>query len=397
MPPTLAPFPTPPQPSLAGIPASREFTLLLAASSFEISAERSVRIRDLLAQQIDWRKFTALVEHHGMIPLLYRNLAAHSAAIPPDAFQALSAKFESNTRQALWLTNLLARVLDTLPSRGIQALPFKGPILSKTLYNDISLRQFSDLDILVRPVDVPRAKFALGEIGFKPNLHLSQPAELAYLASGYEYSFDGFGQKNVLELQWRVLPRFYSVDFEVASFLERASVIQFEQRLVHTLSTEDLLLVLCAHAAKHRWGRLSWICDIADLAISNRIHWEQVKRDANRLGINRIVGISFFLAQSLLGTAIPRAFETLTSDEEVQHLGSQILSEVVESAECDTEAIGYFRLMASLRERTSDKIRFFTRLAFTPGLSEWSVVQLPAPLFPLYRVIRLFRLLRKLI
>ncbi|PYY09939.1 MAG: hypothetical protein DMG69_08890 [Acidobacteria bacterium] len=28
---------------------------------------------------------------------------------------------------------------------------------------------------------------------------------------------------------------------------------------VHTLSPEDLLLVLCVHAAKHVWRRLSWV------------------------------------------------------------------------------------------------------------------------------------------
>jgi hypothetical protein len=396
MPPTLAPFPTRPQPLLARVQASREFELVLAASSFQSSTERSVQIRALLEQQLDWSKLISLAEHHCMIPLTYHNLAAHSAVIPANAFQALGGKFESSTRQALWLTNQLTRVLDVLQARGIQALPYKGPVLSKTLYNDIALRQFSDLDILLRPSDVARAKFALAEIGFKSSLHLTQPAERHYLAEGYECSFDGFGQKNVLELQWRISPRFYSVEFDVDSFLERAPVIQFEERLIHTFSTEDLLLVLCVHAAKHLWGRLSWICDIADLAASTPIHWEQVKREANRLGINRIVGISFFLAQSLLGTAIPHAFETLTSDQKVQHLGSQILSDVVESADCDTEAIGYFRRTARLRERTSDKVRFFTRLAFTPSVSEWSVVRLPAPLFPLYRVIRLFRLLRKL-
>jgi hypothetical protein len=80
----------------------------------------------------------------------------------------------------------------------------------------------------------------------------------------------------------------------------------------------------------------------------------------------------------------------------VQHLGKEILSAVLESVDWDTDSPGYFRRMASLRERPSDKLHFFARLAFTPSVSEWTLVRLPAALFPLYRVVRLFRLGAKL-
>jgi hypothetical protein len=45
-----------------------------------------------------------------------------------------------------------------------------------------------------------------------------------------------------------------------------------------------------------------------------------------------------------------------------------------------------------LRERRSDQFRFLCRLACTPSVGEWKVIRLPAPLFPFYRVIRMFRL-----
>jgi hypothetical protein len=62
-----------------------------------------------------------------------------------------------------------------------------------------------------------------------------------------------------------------------------------------------------------------------------------------------------------------------------------------------TESLGYFRQMLGLRERTRDKIRFLHRLALTPGMGEWSAIRLPAPLFPLYRIVRLFRLMGRLL
>ena len=383
--------------SSAGIHPPREFELILAATSCLPDTDISAQIAALLAEEIDWSLVISLATRHGVIPLLYASLAAHSAEIPPEAFALMTAKFESNTRRALWLTSLLGQALDALQSHGVQALPYKGPVLSKVLYDDVARRQFSDVDLLVRPADLPRAKIILKEIGLQAHLHLMGAAEGAYLASGYEYSFDGFGEKNILELQWRILPRFYSVDFAIDSFFLRAHAVKLNERQVHTLCREDLLLVLCVHAAKHLWGRLSWIRDIADLAASGPCDWGHVLRQAELLGIARILGISFFLAQALLGAAVPPALEARTRNKEVQHLGNEILSAVVESEDWGTDSIPYFRRMASLRERSSDRLRFFARLAFTPSVSEWTLVRLPAALFPLYRVIRLFRLGAKLL
>jgi len=51
--------------------------------------------------------------------------------------------------------------------------------------------------------------------------------------------------------------------------------------------------------------------------------------------------------------------------------------------------------MVQSRERIRDKARFLWRLAITPGISEWSTIQLPEFLSPLYRVVRLTRLAGK--
>ena len=62
----------------------------------------------------------------------------------------------------------------------------------------------------------------------------------------------------------------------------------------------------------------------------------------------------------------------------------------------DVQQISYFRLMMRLRERRIDRLRFLTRLTFTPGPGEWQAVRLPRLLSPLYRVVRLVRLASRL-
>ncbi len=76
----------------------------------------------------------------------------------------------------------------------------------------------SDLDLLVPARDLPAIRSALAELGYEPGLQLTQAAERAYLKSGYEYIFDGAHGRNLVEVMWQILPRFYSIGFEVDNF-----------------------------------------------------------------------------------------------------------------------------------------------------------------------------------
>ena len=64
------------------------------------------------------------------------------------------------------------------------------------------------------------------------------------------------------------MPRFYSIDTDIDALFDRATVVSLGGRSLRTICAEDLMLVLCVHAAKHGWAQLSWLCDIAKLTPS---------------------------------------------------------------------------------------------------------------------------------
>lgn len=344
-----------------------------------------------LVDAVDATVVLELAEKHGIIPQLHLGLADYSdrIAVWPD-LHSLSAK---NARRALWLTQLLEKILGMLHSREIDALPYKGPALAQVLYGDISMRQYMDLDILVRTACLPAANDALQELGLSRHLQLNPAEEQAFVDSHYEYAFDGFGAPNIVELQWQILPQFYAIDLEVNPLFDRAVSVPLGGSHVRSLCNEDLFLVLCIHAAKHLWGRLSWILDIARLTESGSIDWDTIDKRVQSLGISRIVAVSCALTHSLFGTEYPRS-TSFAVDEDVVR---SILRRLPAGEQPDTESAGYFREIFRLRERRSDRIRFLYRLATTPSISEWSVVRLPPSLFPLYRFVRLFRLLGKIV
>ncbi len=296
-----------------------------------------------------------------------------------------------NAHRTLLLTLELLNIHKNLAAPGLAVLPYKGPVLAESLYGNVALRQFTDLDLLVRARDLSAVRSALIELGYKPGLELPRGAERAYLKSGYEYTFDGARGRNLVEIKWQILPRFYSVDFNVDDFFARAVTVIVAGQELRTLCEQDLMLVLCAHVAKHAWTQLSWLCDIVQLAQSRSLDWEALRIEAERLGIARIVAVSFLLAQKLLGNA-PPAQLNLKGDPAAEALAERVLRQIVAEAEFDPASLGYFRLMMNLRERRRDRMSFFWRLCLTPGAGEWSAVRLPGPLFPLYRVVRLFRL-----
>jgi putative nucleotidyltransferase-like protein len=377
------------QPAEVPIAAPRtspEFDVLLACC--RNPAPDSDELRRALSREVDGKRLVQLAEHHGVVPRVYPSLSA-SALLSLEVRETLRQRYEANARKALWLTRELGRVLGHLDSRGIAALPYKGPVLAESLYGNVALRQFSDLDVLIHAADVPRAKAALVELGYTPGLDLTPQEERAYLASGYEYTFDSAQGRNLLELQWQILPRFYSVDFAVDGLFDGAQSVTVAGRSLQTLNTEDLMLVLCVHAAKHAWVQLSWLCDIAQLARSQRVKWDAVTQQAKRLGIERIVAVSLVLGHKLLGMAPPEQAQIRAADEAI---ACAIVPIIAEGAEYDSESISYFRLMMRLRERRRDRLRFLWRLAVTPSVGEWSAVHLPGPLFFLYRVVRVFRL-----
>jgi hypothetical protein len=166
---------------------------------------------------------------------------------------------------------------------------------------------------------------------------------------------------------------------------------------MRTPSPEDLFLILSVHAAKHVWGRLIWLCDLARIMASPQLKWEWIAEQAENLGIARILRVTLLLLNRLLHVEIPvRAEASVPLDSHAAMLAREIEASIVAATEYDVESFAYFRLMLRLRERRRDQMRFISRLALTPGPGEWNSVRLPAKLFPLFRVVRLWRLAGKL-
>jgi hypothetical protein len=375
-----------------------EWSLLLAACSATPPEEKRARLLLQLQRPVRWQRLLAVADQHGVQPLLWQALSGAEEAVPAAEMRSLKQNCQANLHKALLLSCELIRIVEHLSALGIEVMPYKGPALAEVLYADIGQRQPGDIDLLIHPQDLPGIRAAVRELGYVPHDQFSALEERAYLKSGYECAFDGAAGRNLLELQWAIQPRFYAVDFDMEVLFQRAVIVTVAGQAMRTPSPADLFLILSVHAAKHVWGRLVWLCDLARLMSLPELDWSWIGGQAQRLGIVRILRVTMLAANRLLGAAIPAAAQSaLPEDGAIPALLEEIQGYIVSEAAFNVESLAYFRLMLRLRERRADRLRFLLRLGFTPGPGEWATVRLPRPLFPLYRLVRLSRVAAKLI
>jgi hypothetical protein len=360
-----------------------EFELMLAGCG----RASQIDIVSLLTPDLDWERILESAEHHRLIPAIHAALKGKNG-VP----STLRVRAHKHAWRVLHFTVELTKIARCFEQRGIEFLAHKGPALGQLLYGNPAMRQFGDLDIIIRSKDFGRAKDALIELGYAPGLRLSPRQERSFSRSGYERSFALNSERNLVELQWQIVPRFCSINFDTDALFSRSRQIDLDGVSLQTMGHEDLLLGLCVHAAKHEWAQLGMLRDIAALTNFN-LDWNWIFAEARRLGILKILQVSLLAADMLFNVSIRTQLPSTT--EGTAEIASAVLARLQHNYEPDTESIRYFRGQIHTRERWRDRMAFVWRLATTPSVQEWQAVQIPDRYFRLYGCVRIARLMKR--
>jgi hypothetical protein len=333
------------------------------------------------------------------MPLLYWQLNKTCLEVVPAPYSGLlRERFNRNAARNLCLMDELCKILKLFEAQDIPAIPYKGPALAAHVYENLSLRQFGDLDILVQRKDVARASERLILQGYNKQYQLTVAQEAAFLKIDCEQTFTNDEGQIYIDLHWDFVPRYFSLRLDSQSFWERLELITWGDVTLRSFAPEDLLLVVCINASKNIWERLIWLCDIAGVirAYPN-LKWETVARLASRSGASRMLNLSLLLAHDLLGASIPEWIaKKIAADSEVQSLALKVKQELFADEIREQAGINFLRPAKAL-ERPSDRIKFYLRLGLTPTREDWDFVNLPSSLFFLYYLTRPVRLVKKYI
>lgn len=360
----------------------------------------SLFLRESFASRaIDWARFWELATNHHVIPLAYRALkdaVRHNRmALPGEIRTGLQRQFLMISAHNLRATSVLHRLQGLLESKGIRLVPIKGPALAAMAYGSTSLRQFEDLDLIVRREDLLRAVDLLAGAGYLLREIPATASRARYLASLQDWSLQKPGDLLHLDLK-PVLISPALCGSDTADFMVAACrpLDMGEGRSLLAPGPEAMLMAVCLDGANEMWSKLSSIADVGALVAAwPGADWAGLLADAARFGQKRSVAVGVAVANLLLASPMPEAFrEVARQDPAVQRLAMQAVGRMRAGLSLKTAAWRQSRFALLTRERMRDRWRYAVQVLFVPGAMDLHQVALPDVCYPVYSILRPVRL-----
>src|SRR5580698_11117934 len=308
---------------------NREKQLLICCARTRVSAAVAQRIREIAAQSLDWDYVLYEAEENSLTPLLAKHLAEFApAALPPASAELLNKTCRANTIRNLYLTGQLIRTFELFREKGIEAASYKGPVLAAQAYGDVALREFEDVDIVLRQRDLSGAHQVIVGMGYQPKFDwILSPGASAALVPG-EYNYRDEARRAMVELHTEITLRHFPTKPDLDAFFRNLAPVKLTDRDVLTFTAEDLLPMLCIHGSKDFWERLSWIADVNELVQSHpTLDWDRVLHFAQPLQATRMLNLGLALAARVLGTLLPAE---ISARVQADRLAREVASEVHE-------------------------------------------------------------------
>jgi hypothetical protein len=329
----------------------------------------AARLSELLQPPIDWPALLSLAEHHGVLTLLAVRLRDLRTAAPPEIRETLREWQRRQTVSTLSLTAEMFRLLEHFAGSGIVTLVTKGPTLSVRCYGEPGMRQYGDLDLIVRDADMRRITEAMIALGYAAKVPLS-----AIQASKFpgEYAFHKPATELLVEFHTERTFRYHPRRLPIETLFARCASVMIDARAVPALSIEDELVLICIHGAKHFWERLMWIADVAALISKNAVDWDRAVAAAREVGAERILRLGLRLAMDVAGAPVPdQVALQIRVDSVVARLAAQIAKRL---ATDESSAMGILERAAfrvKMRGGFWDGVAYLLRLSLSPTEEDW--------------------------
>jgi len=383
---------------LTDVPLRPEDELLLCAARARINPEIAARMKSLMQLKMDWERILASARRHGLAPLLYTHLQSICAGeIPESILSKLGRQFIFNAARNHSMTAELVRILALFEEHGIPALPYKGPLLAESIYGDVALRQFEDLDILVPESKVSEAEILLRQQGYQMALELPQDRMPAYCRMKHEIPYLHPGKSISIELHWKISPIFFHFPIDMERLWKRAEWIGFAGSRVRSFSKEDTLLILCANGSRRAWEKLEFVGVVAEmLGAYPEMNWEYLFSLARELKSEQLLLLGLLISHNLFNTEIPEpAVNRIRTNKLLHILAAGVQTRLFTPNRQSTGVMENLFLRVRLTDRWQDGIMIILRTLFLPGYEDWRIIKLPSCLAFLYFPFRFFRVLKK--
>ncbi len=310
-----------PGPNLIGLPENGQFHFsedLMPYIHFILKDEPSL-LPKLTREQ--WLKLFSILTSHRILPLAYWriNSLPMEFALPKQIIHRMRMAFLRNSVRCFRIEKQLREIIEALKAQGIGVLILRGPGLAWSVYPNPALRPCDDIDLLVLPEQMIKARSVLEKLGYRS-------LNKKFILSRDFYREENFIHKKnpadnlLLDLHWEnweLHPLFRRNGQGIEELFQRAIRIESSTLTFETLHPVDALIQAAIHLTMlHRQNmRLVWIYDIVLLArqLQRPEQWEELKERSVTWMARLAVEDSLKMAQFWSGFQLPDGFDDFSS------------------------------------------------------------------------------------
>lgn len=258
-------------------------------------------IRSYVKKDPDWHYIYQQAYSEGLSGLLFYHLDKLELL---ECLPVLIRKKIESTYKGILKVNLnylgyLLIIEDMLKSNNVNVLVLQGISLLK-MYGDSGLRPMTDMDILVKPEDKKILLNSLKKAGFYApfpgNPYLVIKNNLLLDIHTHPLNIDRISSRKNL------FPE------DITGFWERARSFSGFDSVLLVMDNYDSYLCLSAHALKHCYSKIIWLCDLNELLreiLKDKNGWDILVDRAYLYEQRRILAYSLMMIELFYGIDIP--------------------------------------------------------------------------------------------
>lgn len=331
---------------------------------------------------------------HRIRPVVYRILL--NANISVEFKTALKNELHSVTLQNFELAKETERIVKKLEKASITAIPYKGVTFSKQFYGDISMRESSDIDLVINPDQLDLIIKLMQKDGYKADglEGLKRIKRESFVTHQKDFCFD-LNKTFHVEFHWRIT----HPNFCIKSPLDRFK-ISLEPDLE---MSEHLRAIILHHWIHDGFEYLKTLLDVGQ-AISSK------EQNLNLSSISENSLYGFDIAQRCNHELFGLIQDTIQYNPSIEQKAKSITEYNLNSNfgrnNSNTtlilikQYVSSFKNQLVFKKSFGEKISFFFKFwtgLLLPKHSDYSMVGIPKDLSLLYIFIRVYRLLRRVI
>jgi hypothetical protein len=362
---------------------SVEFQLLLACLRWPLTETDRNRIISLVRVSLDSSRFLDLVNHHQVVPIVFRNLDdAARCETPDDLLSKLRDKALAAGKQAFRRVVETIRLTTELQRFDIDIRILKGVALSLYAFHDATLQDSIDIDLLVPVAQVFDAEKVLLQCGYRrivPYARLT-PRRISWVLNHAHHLVFAHSQtRETVELHWGLTGNPYKHEaFTVGHTSTTRLLVGSNQ--IPSLAPQDMFLHACVHGAEHCWSRLKWLAQIAAMLRAMTVEeFRAIVSRASQFGVTAELSAVVALAKHYQLATTPAADVTLESSRAVDRIVSRSLKAIDEGASHSNNAIVDFRDAWQAGSSFNYRRNLIERTIIRE--ESWNIVDLPDSLF----------------